>query len=55
MTDEIMFDKDKFEAVLQRPINTKPMTFQDAVKKPKLKQDGTSRKPRSVQQMDRFK
>ena len=53
MSEDINFDKDKFEAVLNRLINTKPVTFQDAVKKPKLKKDGTPRKPRAVQKMDK--
>lgn len=53
MANEIMFDKDKFDAVLKRLIKTKPMTFKDAVSKPKLKKDGTPKKSRFVQKMDK--
>ena len=53
MSDEIMFDKEKFEAVLKRLINTKPITFKDAVSKPKLKKDGTPKRRKTVQKMDK--
>ncbi len=53
MADDILFDKDKFQTVLRRLINTKPLPFKDAVSKPKLNKDGTPRKPRTVQKMDK--
>jgi hypothetical protein len=52
MSDEILVDKEKFDAVLKRLIEAKPMTFKEAVAKPKLNKDGTPRKPRTVQKMD---
>jgi hypothetical protein len=42
MTDSI--DKDKFDAVLQRLINTKPVTYKQIIARPKLKKDGTPKK-----------
>jgi len=54
MADEIRFNKAKFDAVLKRLIDTPPLTFKDAVAKPKLKKDGTPRKKReSVQKMEK--
>ncbi|WP_348266065.1 hypothetical protein [Edaphobacter sp. DSM 109919] len=53
MEDETLYDKDKFEKVLRRMIEMKPIPFKDAVAKPKLKKDGTLRKPNSVQKMDK--
>jgi hypothetical protein len=51
--EDIQFDKDKFEAVLKRMIDAKPTTFKEAVAKPKLNKDGSPRKKKSVQKMDR--
>ncbi|WP_353071153.1 hypothetical protein [Tunturiibacter gelidiferens] len=53
MSEDIMFDKDKFEAVLKRMIDAKPTTFKEAVAKPKLNKDGSPRKKRFVQKMDK--
>lgn len=53
MEDETLYDKDKFETVLKRMIEMKPIPFKEAVAKPKLKKDGTPRKARSVQKMDK--
>lgn len=53
MPDDIRFDKDKFDAVLKRLMSTPPMTFKDAVAKPKLNKDGTPRKKRSFQKIDK--
>jgi hypothetical protein len=51
--NDIMFDKDKFEVVLKRMIDAKPTTFKEAVAKPKLNKDGSPRKKRFVQKMDK--
>ena len=52
MPDDIPFNKDKFDAVLKRMIEAKPITFRDAVAKPKLKKDGTPKRGKTVQKMD---
>ena len=53
MEDETLYDKDKFEKVLRRMIEMKPIPFKEAVAKPKMKKDGTPRKAKSVQKMDK--
>jgi hypothetical protein len=53
MSDDIPFNKERFDAVLKRMIEAKPMTFRDAVAKPKLKKDGTPKRGKpTVQKMD---
>ena len=53
MEDETLYDKDRFESVLKRMIEMKPIPFKDAVAKPKRNKDGTPRKARTVQKMDK--
>lgn len=53
MTDDILYDPDKFERVLKRLIEADPLPYKDVVAKPKLNKDGTPRKPRPVQKMDK--
>jgi hypothetical protein len=52
MGEDVQFNKDKFDAVLKRMIETKPITFRDAVATPKLKKDGTPKRGKTVQKMD---
>jgi hypothetical protein len=40
MTDEIVVDKSKFDATLRALINSKPLSFKEAVAKPKPRKDG---------------
>jgi len=37
---DVKVDKDRFDAVLRRLINSKPQTFKDTVAKPKPRKDG---------------
>jgi hypothetical protein len=53
MSDDIKINKERFDAVLKRMIEAKPMTFRDAVAKPKLKKDGTPKRGKTVQKMDK--
>jgi hypothetical protein len=51
--DNITFDKDKFDAVLKRLIDAKPLPYKELVSRPKLKKDGTPKQRKSVQKMDK--
>ena len=53
MPDDIPFNKDKFDAVLKRMIEAKPLTYKEALARPKLKKDGTPKKTKRVQKMDK--
>lgn len=52
MSKDITFDKDKFDAVLKRMIEAKPLPYKELVSRPKLKKDGTPKKGKPVQKMD---
>ena len=41
---DVGVDKSKFDAVLRALINSKPMTFKEAVAKPKLRKDGGAKR-----------
>jgi hypothetical protein len=38
---EKLIDKDRFDAILKKLIQSKPITQKEAAEKPKLKKDGT--------------
>jgi hypothetical protein len=51
--DDITVDADKFNAVLKRMIEMKPLPLKEVVAKPKFNKDGTPRKAKTVRKMDK--
>jgi hypothetical protein len=53
VSDDSLVDKDKFDAVLSRLIQAKPISGADIKAIPKLKKDGTPKKTKIVQKTDK--
>jgi hypothetical protein len=47
MTEDILVNKDKFDAVLKRIANMKPKTLKEIVAAPKRNKDGNLRRQRT--------
>jgi hypothetical protein len=41
---DVGIDKSKFDALLRRMIDSKPLTYKETVAKPKLRKDGTPKR-----------
>jgi hypothetical protein len=50
---DIKVDAEKFDAVLKRMIDAKPLPYKELLARPKLKKDGTPKKGKPVQKMDK--
>ena len=44
MSKDITVEKSKFDALLRRMIDSKPLTYKETVAKPKLRKDGTPKR-----------
>jgi hypothetical protein len=52
MSEDVPIDKEKFDTVLRKLIQSKPITGQQIKDTPKLRKDGRSKRHKTVQKTD---